>query len=257
MDREDLGKIHKNLPILTEIRDSDEGLRQTEIGDRLDYPNSTAHRKISWLEDRGVVQKAGSRYELTDLGRFVTDEVEGCVTKVENAAGLREFVDVVSEAELCFGDLEDCEVTRATDGNPVAPLVRLAELTAEASEVCVLTNSIAPESFEIGRERLRNDEQEVEMVMDSRTVDSIRTSDWFGDELERDLETGNLRLWVHDEPVQYQVGIMDSKLCLGAEDDNRMPVAVLETTRDEAVEWAQNEFERHREGAEELTPTDI
>jgi predicted transcriptional regulator len=94
-------------------------------------------------------------------------------------------------------------------------------------------------------------------VVDGRTIESIRGSEWFGEELEKDLRTGNFDLWVHDDPVPHQIGLMDGRLCLGAEDENRMPVAVLETEDEKAVGWARECFRRYRRRSDRLESTDV
>lgn len=248
--------IIKLLPVLTILREQ-AGLRQSEIRDATDYSKSTTHRRIKKAVEMDLVTKEDGRYRLSELGEEVSEKASGYVSAVDRAYDRREFVKTVSDADLDITEVSDAEVTRASSANPVAPLVRLAEVTVNASEVRVLTNSIAPESFEVGREEIRDGSLEVEMVVDRRTIESIRGSDWFGEELELDLRTGNFDLWVHEEDVPYQIGVMDDKLCLGAEDENRMPIAMLETREENAVEWGERKFESYREDAELLTPSDI
>lgn len=256
MDREELGKVYRNLPILIELRDSEEGLTQTEIGRRLDYPKSTTHRKTSWLEEREVLRETGSGYELTDLGRFITEQVEGCLSKVENAVELRGFVSVVSESELRFGDIEDGTVVKARDGNPLRPLTHLTEIIDRSEEAHVLTKSMAPRGFTVGGEALKSENTAVELVVDSDITDSEEISEWYGDGIKNDLETGRLNIWMHDN-VKYDFGIADGRLCLGSENGSRIPEAVLETTDDYAVSWAHDELKKHKQAADRLTASDF
>ena len=86
----------------------------------------------------------------------------------------------------------------------MAPLMRLAELTGTASDVRVLTSSIAPQSFDVGRRMLRNGDQETEMILDERTLDAIVGSDRYGEGLVADLRERPLDLWVHEGEVPYQ-----------------------------------------------------
>jgi predicted transcriptional regulator len=248
--------VIKLLPVLNTLR-GEAGLRQSEIRDATDYSKSTTHRRTKKAVEMGLVSKNDGVYHLSELGERVSEKASEYVSAVDRAYDLREFVRTVNDADLDITEVSDAEVTRASSANPVAPLVRLAEVTVNASEVCVLTNSIAPESFEVGRERIRDGRSEVEMVVDRRTINSIRGSDWFGDELRRDLRTGNFDLGVHDEDVPYQIGVMDDRLCLGAEDENRMPVAMLETTDEDAVGWGKRKFESYREDAERIEPSDV
>lgn len=259
MEPDDLQEVVKLSPVLRELDSSSQPLQQSEIRRRLDRSKSTTHRRVKRLEEMEFVSKNGDGdgYILTDLGEAVAERTAEYVSEVRAAEEYEEFLDKLDGTDLRLTDIADADVTRSTHENPVAPLVRLAELTAEASEVRALTNSVAPESFKVGREKMRRGEQEVEMVIDERTMESVRGSEWFGGEVRQDVRSGNLRLWVHDEHVPYQIGIMDGRLCLGAEDEDRMPIAVLETENDAAVEWAENTFERYRERSRRLEAGDV
>jgi len=257
MKRDDIQEVVRLSPVLRELDDSDQPLQQSEIRERVRKSKSTTHRRMNKLEGMGFVSKEGDGYSLTDLGETVAERTEEYVSEVRAAHEYEEFLETVNETDLSLSDISDAEVTHASDENPVAPFLRLAEVTKNASEVRVLTNSVAPKGFEAGRERLREGEQGVEMVLDERTLESILESDLLGEGLEEDLGTGNLSIWVHGEPVPYQIGIMDDSLCLGSEDENRMPVAVLETENDAAVEWAERTFEEHRKRSRRLEPDDI
>lgn len=104
---------------------------------------------------------------------------------------------------------------------------------------------------------MRTGEQDVEMVVDPPTLDSILESNILGDSLGDGLETEDLSVWVHEEPVPHQIAIMDERLCLGAVDESGMPVAVLETENAAAVAWAHDFFEEHREASRRLEPGDV
>ena len=257
MGPDKLQEVVKLSPVLRELDSSSQPLQQSEIRRRLNRSKSTTHRRIKKLEEMDFASKNGDGYVLTDLGEAVAEKTAEYVSEVRTAREYEEFLDTLNETELRLADISDGEVTRATRENPVAPLVRLAEVTAEASEVRVLTNSVAPESFKVGREKMRRGEQEVEMVIDERIMETVRGNDWFGEEVRRDIESGNLRLWIHEEPIPYQIGVMDGRLCLGAEDEDRMPVAMLETENENAVEWAERTFEEYRERSRRLEPSDI
>jgi len=256
MDREELGKAHVNLPVLLEMRDAEEGLTQKEIGQSLGHPKSTTHRKVNWLEEMDLVTKPGSRYELTDLGRLVTDEVEECGSKVRSAVEFEEFLGVLSDSDLSLEDIEEATVTRVRDENPFEPMTRLAELVEGTEEAYVLAKSMAPRGFAAGRERVRRGNTDIEIVVDSEIPDYVDIAEWFGDGIENALETGRLKVWVHDD-IEYNLAVLDGKLCLGSEDESGVPDALLETTDEVAVEWAHEALERHKESSDRLTVSDV
>ncbi|MDY7080853.1 MAG: MarR family transcriptional regulator [Halobacteria archaeon] len=254
MEPERVTRISKHLPLLVKLRDADEGLRQSEVRDKLNQSKSTTHRKVKTLEEMGLITKADSGYELS---RIVTEEVENCVSNIETAYRYDEFLATVARSNLRLDYIKDSPVMRASETNPMAPLIRLAEITAESDEARVLTNSVAPRSFDVGREGVRSGEKEIEMVLDYRTVESVQETKWYGEELEKDLETGNLEIWIYDNEVPYQIGIFDDRLCLGAEDEDGRPTAMLETEDEDALSWARETFERYKRDEEKLLPSDI
>jgi predicted transcriptional regulator len=255
MDLEDLGKVHDNLPVLLEVRDSG-SLTQKEIGRRLGHPKSTTHRKVRWLEDMDLAHRSGSGYELTDLGRFVTEKLEDCHSKVERAVEYEEFLGVVSDTELGLGDIRDAEVTRVCEENPFEPMTRLAELVDGTQEAYVLAKSMAPRGFAAGRESIRRGDTELEIVVDSDIPEYIDVGEWFGDGIENALETGRLNVWIHDD-IEYNLAVLDGKLCLGSEDESGVPDAILEVTDERAVEWAHEQVERHKEDSERLAVSEV
>lgn len=257
MDHDHLSSISRHLPLLLELQGTD-GLRQSELRDRLDQSKSTTHRNVKTLTELDLLERTEEGYRLTPLGEIVTQQVEDCARTVDVAHRYREFLPTVQRSELRLNHLTDSEVTHATDSNPMAPLVRLAEITTQANEVRVLTNSIAPRSFDVGRDGVRKGDKQIRMVVDSRTIDTVQETRWYGEELRKDLETGNLEIWIHEERVPYQIGLFDGeKLCLGAEDEEGRPTAMLETTNHDAIGWAEEAFEVYRSRSEQLLPTEI
>lgn len=257
MDYDRLSSISRHLPLLLELRGKD-GLRQSEIRDRLDQSKSTTHRNVKALTELDLVTKNESGYNLTELGRTVTREVEDCVSRLDAAYRYSEFLDTIQHSDLDIDDLTDAEVTQATETNPMAPLVRLAEITTTSTRVRVLTNSIAPRSFDVGREGVRSGDKDIQMVLDSRTIDTVQETRWYGEELVEDLETGNLEIHIHEEPAPYQIGVFDAeKLCIGAEDPEGRPKAMLTTTDTDAVSWAERTFKQYKQESEQLLPSDI
>jgi len=251
-----LVKLGVTLDVLKSV---DEPFSESEVYDRLDTSKSTTHRRMKELDEKGmIIEKRGEgEYVLTEVGRAVADRTDEYTSEISRMREYEDFLSTINSTELELDYISDGEVTRASPENPVAPLVRLAEVTTEASEAKILTSSIAPQAFEVGQEKVRQGEQKVEIVLDRRTIDSIRNSRWFSEELEMDTETGNLRVWIHEGPVPHQVGILDEKLCLGAEDEDRMPVAVLETENEEAVEWARHTFEEYKKRSEPLSHSEL
>jgi hypothetical protein len=169
---------------------------------------------------------------------------------------VREFLDVLSDSDLCLEEVKEADVTRVRDENPFEPMTRLAELVDGTEEAYVLAKSMAPRGFAAGRESIRRGDTELEIVVDSDIPGYVDIAEWFGDGIENALETGRLKIWVHDD-IEYNFAVLDGKLCLGSEDESGVPDAILETTDRRAVEWAREEMERHKQISDRLTVSDV
>ncbi len=255
MEHDELGKIYSHLPVLVEIRDAEEGLLQRDLRDRLGQSKSTVHRKVKWLEDQGLVERDDT-YTVSQLGAVVTRKFESCAEEVEAAAEFVEFLDVVESTDLRIEDIRGGRVTRASEDNPFQPMTRLGELAVGVEDARVLTGSMAPQGFSVGRRGVRTGEMTLDLVVDTDIVDTVDVSGWYGEGLEEDLDSGNLEIWVHQD-VPHRIGVLDDELVLGTEDENGMPDALLETGEPSAVEWAHDEIDRYIEEARQLTTEDL
>jgi len=257
MDRDDVIDVIRREPVLSTLRQSDTVLRQSDLTARLDLSKSTAHRAIATLEDLDAIERVDGGYALTALGAVLADETSAYLTRIDRVGELAAFLDVIEELPFEIDDFEAYSVTHATVANPTAPMIRLAELTERSTTVRVVTSSIAPQSFDAGRHLLRQGELTSTMVLDRRAYDSLLGSERYGADLARDLQETPFSLYRHDDPIPFQLGLMDDTLCLGAEDQHRRPTALLETSADAAVSTGEALFERYRDRAERITPADV
>lgn len=255
MDHEELGKICRHLPVLEAVEDYDEPPRQRDVREELGQSKATTHRKVSWLEENGLLQTQDRGYRLTDYGEYVLGELSKCGDRLERASELSEFLELV-DAGLPVDDLGDTRVTRATEENPFLPEIRLAEVVEGTEDCRVATNAVAPRAFAVGRNRVRDGEMELRIVLDSSTVESMEIPEWYGEGFRDDLDSGNLRLWIHPD-VPYRIGVIDDVFVAGSDDENGVPEAFLESESSDAVEWANRRFREFKDEAEEVAADDL
>lgn len=250
-------EVLERFPVLTEMRDSGAPLSQRDISDRCGISKSTAHRNVKSLIDKGILRKENGGYVLTDLGEVVADETAGYISRIKKARENPNVPDFALGTGLEIEHVVNGKVTRSSRGNPLAPLARLAEVTEKAEEVRVLTNSVARESLDAGLGRVLDGEQDIEVVVGERVLESMLGTGWLGDRLLEAVSTENLRIWIYEGLVPHQICVIDGKLCYSIENENGMPVALLETENDEAIRWAKRVFEKHRDEARRLRPSEI
>jgi predicted transcriptional regulator len=259
-EEEDIGyaaEVLEKFHILTEMWDSDAPLSQRDISDRCGISKSTAHRNVKSLIDKGILRKENGGYVLTDIGEVVADETARYVSRIQKAKKNPNIPDFVLDTGLEIEHVVDGKVTRSSRGNPLAPLSRLAEVTKKAEKAHVMTNSVAPESLDAGLGRVLDGEQDIEVVVGERVLESMLGTGWLGDKLLEAVSTENLRIWICEDLIPHQICVIDSKLCYSIENESGMPVALLETENDEAIRWAKRVFEKHREEARRLRPSEI
>jgi len=109
----------------------------------------------------------------------------------------------------------------------------------------VLTNAVAPQSFDVGRERVLDGEMEAHMVLSENAARTLVERDWYNATLRDDIASDRLSIRVTDRAVPYQLAIMDDTVCLGA-GEGAVPAEMLETTDPTVREWARAEFRTFR-----------
>lgn len=231
-------------------------VQQRDLRNNLEVSKSTSYRAVKSLTEQGLAERDTEGYRLTDLGEVVAHEVTEFEETVKAADRLEPFLCELPLGEVSLSCFSDAEAEISTPSNPMAPLLCLAEKTRESDNIRVLTNAIAPRSFDTGREGIRNRQKEVYMVLDEDAASELLSTDWYGEGLEKDLRTEYLNIRVHDD-VDRQLGILDDTVCIGVEDDTGLPKGMLECENEEVREWAESTFEENKEQAREFVPSEL
>lgn len=227
--------------------------RPAALTDCVDVTRTTVQRVLAGFLDRQWVCKDGSTYRISPTGRRVCAAYE---TVLDEAAAARKVVPVVAEAptvieELPLSALADCEITVATEQDPLAVVDRVVDRFAAGSGSHVVAASpIVTQSFNRVAADLLADGTTIEHVIDERVLDASATE--FPEALDRAIEHDAISVYVADEPVPFGFFTYDDVVCAAGYDDRNRPSVLLESTDSDVVAWARDRFERMREAATPL-----
>ncbi|MFP4632586.1 MAG: hypothetical protein ACLFMT_04010 [Halobacteriales archaeon] len=182
----------------------------------------------------------------TPKATLVLDELDGFERRLDLLERLDEAaVDLPLDA-LGLEAFEDCEVHRATEASPMAPMLRLAELTMDAGRARVLSGAVEPHSYDVALGRAREGELAVDLVLSSAAADEVRYSDWYAENLADDLKLDELDVRVAKSELP-NMGVLDDVVCIGRDESQ---VSCVVTVADERVrDWAVSVFSDYFEDA--------
>lgn len=251
VDDDALLEVLERYPVLATLHDAEVPLDRGTLGDRVRLSDSSIYRIVTGFQDEGLLEETDDGVRLTAFGRAVfratADYRDDLATLNDLAPYLPHLP--LDDGEFALDDLDGSSVTETTADTPMAPLLRLAEITETTDECRVLTNAVAPQSFDVGRERILEGEMEVHMVLGESAARTLIEREWYNTTLRDDIATDRLSLDVVEGPVPYQLAVMDDTVCLGSGDAQTVPDALLETTADPVRDWAMAEFRAFREDA--------
>lgn len=130
---------------------------------------STVARILDEGESRGWITSKGSRYELTNAGRVVFEEVRRCLETIDGIQNLGEAVDWVPPpaSSLDFRSLRDAEVVTGAASNPMEPFDHVAERIRGSDRIRTLAWTGVPRLTELINERAVAGQLECEVVMEA------------------------------------------------------------------------------------------
>ena len=235
---------------LLELLLEDEPLDQRALQERLEYSRSTITRSLDSLGEVGWVTATAEGYRLTSVGRLVISDFRELLSTVETAESLESFLEwfPLSMYDLTLEALRDGEVTAVSKSDPLAPARTQTELLQSTSRFRGLFPSMDIEGTRQVHERIMDEELEAEIVVSKDVVEMLRREP-FAPLISELLASGRHTIHVAEEVPMY-LGIADeTTVQIGVEDDDGIPRALLETTDESVLTWAESLFSCCRQSA--------
>jgi predicted transcriptional regulator len=226
-------------------------LDRRELEDSLGVSRATSHRTTRWLTERGLAVRRDGRFSLTGKGEVFADELLRLDRNLRAAERLAPLLDCICEThrEFVVEPFADATVTKATPGDPYAPVSRFLALLddSETFRGFNTTHVVPPGSpafaegvFEEGDAEFVTVPAVADHVLDGETAAAV--------------ERGHLRLRTR-ETLPYGLAIFDDRVGVGGYDDETGTLRVfVDTGGDDARRWAERVYEMYREASEPVTP---
>lgn len=226
-----------------------------ELRDDLDASRTTVKRNLDALVERGWLRNTGRKYTITPCGEYIATEFGELVEAIRIVRELEPFMEWVEANDFAFdlGELVDAEIVVANGGDPYAPVNKHVETLQTADEVRALLPSVGHEAMKVSVERIREADPEYEMVVEPDCAETLQTDPQYAPLLDVAITAGAVELFLYEGEFPYYLGILDSTVQIGAEDDDGIPRALLETESDTVREWAERTFTEYRSEAVPIT----
>ncbi|PSP61680.1 transcriptional regulator [Halobacteriales archaeon QH_7_66_37] len=256
-DPEVLTTAVERQPVLSAL--AEEPHHRKELQTALDLSKTTCHRIIRTFDDRGLLRRTDSGYELTRLGEIVHEQVESFDATVRTAYRLRPLVAAFDEAGVDF-EVElflDARITVPEPGDPYPFADRTMDLFRSSDTIRIVDcNQLVPPLY-------------VEKMLDIAIETGMRGEFIITGEIAR----GNVEQFperqravaegdaageyrVHDD-ITFGMAIYDDHLDLRAYDEETgTPVLYVDTDDPDAIAWAENVYARYYEESRPATDLD-
>lgn len=224
------------------LRALDAPRRPCELDDEQPASRATIQRTLGGFEERGWVVKDGRTYRLTaagDIVRQAYDEMASVVETVDETDG---SLSLLSDVGLPPAAIAAATVTTASATTPHAPIERYLGAVRDADPdrfrgICPVLSVMLDEAHAA----VVADGTPTDLVIDEATFEAAREHD--PDGLDRAERTPSFSLYVHPEPIEFGLGILEDHVFVGAHDDRGRCRAMLDGTNRELYEWAVATFE--------------
>lgn len=219
--------------------------------------SSTVCRLLREFDARNWVDRDGHRYRTTELGGFVAAEFEGLVGRMATERTLYEIARWFSfEPAFDLTCLADAEITLPSRSDPFAPIMRVGELVGSAARLRVLTYNFPESCFVPMWQAVMNGTQQCDLVTTPEAIEAVAESACAPRfEAVRDAERASV--YVYDGEIPQIFGINDDVVHFGIDDEKGTPLALIETTDETVVSWAEETFDSYRHEAQLLSPDAI
>ncbi len=224
------------------------------LADRCSIARSSLHRNLSALRERGWARKSDGRYCSTAAGEIVLDAYRDLEETVSQAAAAAPFLDALDAGGFSFtpDELATVTITRATEGDPYAPVHRYPERVwaLEPTEFRGFTPVVNPVFNEV-HAALLDDGVESELILGADALSASRTA--YADRFAEAMTTDVLSVRVLEESPPIGLSVFNDYAFVGAYDDDRL-LACLDGDSSRFVERAATLYEEYRERAHRVDP---
>lgn len=217
---------------------------------------TTLQRNLNELESRGWIKKSPPRYHsLTLPGKCVTERYSELVKTVRATNQLDSDLEWFLSDTFDFDvrQIADADVTTSSEANPYAPIDRQLDVMQSADTFRWLVSTLGMQSMRVVRNCVLDRHELHVVIVDPAVADLIQSEQEYMDITDDLISSSCCEILVAQDEIPFYLGISDSVVQIGAQDDNGLLQAIVETERNEMREWALETLEEYRRSAMKLT----
>jgi len=231
-----------------------------ELHEETNIPQSTLGRILGSFQDRNWISRDGDTYSLTLPGRLVATQFQGLLDTVEIVQELPASATFESLLELGFDPdwLARVDVTNPAEiDDPFAHVRRLRDTVRSAPRIRELTPRPMPGIAEVMSGRLRSGETVIETVFPRDVFQDFVAEPENRSLIVDMLDTGNLRLYLLDDPISCYVGRYGEQAVFDVQSTDGRMIALLTTDDRTITEWADSVIDDYQTRAERVETSDL
>jgi predicted transcriptional regulator len=231
---------------------------RSELQNETGIPRSTVSRILNEFRDRGLVSRAGQRYEVTPFGGFLAERLHSVFDSIEAVQGLQTLLTQLSDTnpDVTFLHHSRCEILTPTASDPGAPTRRFADLLHAASHVRLLVPKAIPVLFDVDSPVSEGTET-LEVVVPHTALPVKRDESPFSRELRDVVASGDVTVFAYDGDVPYLAGLIDDIAVVGLTDDAGTVQGYIETSDETVRFWTEATVETYTRNASRVNTTNL
>ncbi len=225
------------------------------LAETLSLSRRSVQRHLRQFAERGWVRKTDGHYELTVTGELVAEEHERYLDTLGRIDDLAEFFSHLPDRDHTPDPewLDTATVATAAPENPQAPVQHYLEhVRSFETDHIRMISPVLSRLFQKAHAELALQGVHTDLVMDTQTVD--RAKELNPREFDITSSVDVLDIYRYPDDVAFGLTIGDSRVLMGAYDDDGQLRACVGSAESTFVEWSRQLFERYRDRAKLVEP---
>jgi predicted transcriptional regulator len=242
------------VTLLTHLREASGS--PSSVADSLSMSHRSVQRNLSRFAERGWAEKRDGAYHLTTTGALVVDEYTTYLDAVSRIEEYDAFFENLPDREHAPDPrwLEDATLVVATSEDPQAPVNHYVKsVRAFESERIRMLSPVLSRLFHDAHAKLALRGVHTELVLSEAMIERARELN--PAEFEVVVSLPVLDLYCHHDPIDLGLTLGDRRVLIGAYDEHGQMQACVEASNEALLEWTDELYERYRERAEPIKPT--
>lgn len=221
------------------------------LSEEVDASRSTVDRGIRELESVGLITWKNGEYIPTLCGYLAASayrQFEEQMQLLTTYAPCLRWMPP-EEFDLELKDIEGADLYLPERGDPYAMINRHVQIIRQADSYKILLPLTGLHAHQAAHENTVSKGAEGEAVVVPSVADTWQNEEEYAASTEEMVATGRFRYFVSENPIPYFVGIFNESIVQIGVDEENEPRALLETTNDEVVAWAERKFQNYKQQA--------